>query len=331
MPEAPAAPAAPAAPTAPAPKPGEEAPKPGAAAPEIDPATGKPKVEAPAAPNPYEFELEVGKEKKKVAFKGREQLVAVLQKAIYADQMTKNATQALAGAKAIVDKLALAKKGDWSGLREMANDPEVGFDVKRFALDLVKEMMEEEKLSPEAREAKELRAKVEKFEKEEADRKANAEAAARRDRVLKDAAVVRTKIVEAFKAFPDLPVNQSTMDGVIQNMKVAGRLLAKKYGKPLSTAQLMAEFPPSKAVELYAKTFWAGIAQVVQGMTPEQISKRFGEKTLENLEKHKLKLLKEQTRPGGRAPASPPGEGGGKKNLTQKEFERSQGLSTAGL
>ena len=122
-------------------------------------AEGEPKA-TPIAEDPLEFELDVKGNKQKLKFANRDQLKAVLQKALYADQVIKDGVQAKKGAEAFMGKLKTKE-----GLLEVLRDPDVNMDVKQFAIEIVKEMMDDEKLTPEQREALQFKVRAEKAEK----------------------------------------------------------------------------------------------------------------------------------------------------------------------
>jgi len=98
---------------------------------------------------PREFELEVKGQKQKIKFETEDQLKAILQKAVYADHVIKESAQKIKGTEALMEKIKTPQ-----GLKEVLNDPAIGMDVKKFALDIVKEMMDDEKLTPEQKKAR---------------------------------------------------------------------------------------------------------------------------------------------------------------------------------
>ena len=102
---------------------------------------------------PREYELDIKGQKQKVRFETEDQLRAVLQKATYADQVIKESSQKIKGSEALMRKLSTPE-----GLREVLADPAINMDVKKFAIEIVKEMMEDEKLTPEQRESREDKA-----------------------------------------------------------------------------------------------------------------------------------------------------------------------------
>ena len=293
MPDAPAAPAPVVAePTKPAPVPtGSE----GAAA-LVDPP-------APVADDPYEVELDVKGQKQKIKFANKDQLKAVLQKALYADQTIKDATQAKKGAAELMAKLKTPQ-----GLREVLADPDINVDVKRFALGVVQEMMDDEKLTPEQREARaaakerdELKAWKEQREKQEQD-------AVQAEKNKKLMAQVSGEIITAMKKYPDIPQTQATMDACIQNMRAAFR----RFGKHLTAEQ---------AMSVYSEQYWTSLHSIIDKMEPDAIVKRFGQKTLDKIQKLKLQELKDKTNPAHKAPAASV-EVSKKKHLTEKEYDK---------
>lgn len=279
-------------------------PKPKAVDPLAPAAPGTPTPEAAPAPdNPFEYELEVKGQKQKINFQDKERLTAVLQKALYADQVIKDASQAKKGAEAFMAKLK-----EPGGLKEVLSDPAIGVDYKKWALEQVREMMDEEKLTPEQKELRDLQA----FKKstEEAGVRAKAEAAAKeqQEKLMKDAQTARTGIIEAMKKYPDIPQTQATMDAVIQNMRAGFR----RFGKHLTADQ---------AMTVYSQQYWQSLTKILETMTPEQMLVRFGQKTLDKIQQFKLAELRKKTSPGAKPiaagePAKP------KKHLTEKEFDQ---------
>jgi hypothetical protein len=299
------------------------------------PAGATPEAGLPTPENPYDFDVEVNGKKGKVTFKDKESAKKALQKAIYADQMTKNAKQATDGANFVLGLMQKAKAGDWSGIRELATSPEYGFNLQKFALDLVNEMIEDDKLTPEAREAKKLRTEVENLRKEKDDRVRLEKEKASRDKNARDGNLLRGKIIESLKEFPDLDVNQATMDGVLQNMRTANRLLMRQNGnKPLTMEQLIARFPPKKAVEIYYKHYWDGVKRSMGKLTPEQRAAKLGDQVFDEHQKALLTKLRTNTRAGGGGAGAGSGGAkpeGAKGKITQKEYESKNGIRTAGL
>lgn len=253
--------------------------------------------------DPFEFDLDVKGQKQKLKFQTKDQLKAVLQKALYADQVIKDASQAKKGAEALISKLKTPQ-----GLREVLSDPEISLDYKKFALDIVKEMMDEEKLTPEQKEARDWRTKAEKLEQEKKAREDAEKAQQEQQKRAELAQRTRGEIISAMKKYPDIPQTQATMDAVIQNMR-AGFL---RFGKHLTAEQAMA---------VYSEQYWKSIGGVLDKMEPDAILKRFGQKTLDKIQQFKLKELKEKTDPSKQGAASVSGDKK-KKHMTEKEFEK---------
>jgi len=258
---------------------------------------------APVADDPYEVELDVKGQKQKIKFANKDQLKAVLQKALYADQTIKDATQAKKGAAELMAKLKTPQ-----GLREVLADPDINVDVKRFALGVVQEMMDDEKLTPEQREARaaakerdELKAWKEQREKQEQD-------AVQAEKNKKLMAQVSGEIITAMKKYPDIPQTQATMDACIQNMRAAFR----RFGKHLTAEQ---------AMSVYSEQYWTSLHSIIDKMEPDAIVKRFGQKTLDKIQKLKLQELKDKTNPAHKAPAASV-EVSKKKHLTEKEYDK---------
>jgi len=271
-------------------------------------AEGEPKV---AEVNPLEFELDVKGQKQKLAFKNREQLVAVLQKALYADQVIKDGVQAKKGAEALMSKLKTKE-----GLREVLSDPEIGVDVKQWAIETVREMMDDEKLTPEQREALQFKARAEKAEKTLEQQKKEAEDKIKQEALNKQRAEMSAAIIAAMKKYPDIPQTQATMDALIMNMRAA----YTRFGKHLT---------PDQAMSVYSEQYWSANKKIVESMTPEQLIARFGKGTLDKLQKLKLEELKAKTDPSKQKPS---GEVSKKKHMTEKEFEKHfQSVALAGL
>lgn len=303
MPEAPVA-AAPASPAANVADPKAKAPIPGATPIPGGVSQNQDVASDPVIDNPFEFELEVKGQKQKMNFQDKARLTAVLQKALYADQVIKDATQATKGASAFMAKLK-----EPGGLKEILSDPAIGMDYKKFALDTVREMMEEEKLSPEQKELRELQNFKKSSEETAARAKADAAAKAQRDETMKLATQARTGIIDAMKKFPDIPQTQATMDAVIQNMRAGFR----RFGKHLTAEQ---------AMTVYSQQYWNSLTRTLDTMTPEQMLVRFGQKTLDKIQRFKLDELRKRTQPGSRKPAVAGEPEKKKKNMTEKEFER---------
>jgi hypothetical protein len=293
-----------AAPAAPAIEPKSKAADPLAPAAPVSPDPGA--ASAPASPeNPFEYELDVKGQKQKINFQDKARLTAVLQKALYADQVIKDAAQAKKGAEALMEKIKTRQ-----GLREVLSDPAIGADLKQWALEEVREMMDDEKLTPEQRQIKELQDFKRKTEEEATRAKAEAAAKAKQEQLMKDAQVARTNIIEAMKKFPDIPQTQATMDAVIQNMRAGFR----RYGKHLTADQ---------AMTVYSQQYWTSLTKILDTMTPEQMLVRFGQKQIDKIQKFKLDELRKKTQPGAKtavpgsdAPAKP------KKHMTEKEFDK---------
>jgi hypothetical protein len=256
----------------------------------------------PTAEDPLEFELDVKGQKQKVKFRDREQMKAALQKAFYADQVIKDGIQAKKGAEALMAKL---KTKD--GLRQVLADPDVNLDVKQFAIDIVKEMMDDEKLTPEQREALDLKARAEKAEGTLAEqKKAEADRIAQ-EKFQKDRAAMSASLIEAMKKYPDIPQNQATMDAMILNMRAA----FKRFGMHLT---------PDQAMSVYSEQYWNAHKGLLDKMTDEQLLARFGQKTLDRLQALKLKELKAKTDPS-KQKSNGDSSGAKKKHMTEKEFD----------
>jgi hypothetical protein len=257
----------------------------------------------PVADDPYEVELDVKGQKQKIKFANKDQLKAVLQKALYADQTIKDATQAKKGAAELIAKMKTPQ-----GLREVLADPDINVDIKKFALGVVQEMMDDEKLTPEQREARaaakerdELKAWKEQREKQEQE-------AVQAEKNKKLMAQVSGEIITAMKKYPDIPQTQATMDACIQNMRAA----FKRFGKHLTAEQ---------AMSVYSEQYWTSLHSIIDKMEPDAILKRFGQKTLDKIQKLKLQELRDKTNPArkaveGEAPASK------KKHMTEKEYDK---------
>lgn len=266
-------------------------------------------VETPKAPvdDPFEFELDVKGQKQKLKFQTKDQLKAVLQKALYADQVIKDASQAKKGAEALMQKIKTPQ-----GLREILRDPEINMDVKQFALDTVKEMMNREEKykdwTPEQMKAAERAELADKYEAEMKAKEEEEKARIAQEKSAAQAQEIRGQIIESMKKYPDIPQTQATMDAVIQNMRAAYR----RFGKHLTAEQAMA---------VYSQQYWTSLGSVLDKMSPEQIMERFGKKTLDKIQQLKLNELKNKTNPAMKAP-SLDGEVKKKKHLTEKEFEK---------
>jgi len=261
------------------------------------------KENIPIKEDPYEFELDVKGQKIKHTFKTKDELRALLQKATYADSVIKEASQKVKGTQALMEKLKTP-----AGIREVLNDPAIGVDVKEFALGIVRDMMNDEKLTPEQRKARDNESELEKYRREETDRKHREEQAIRDAKSKALAQQTRNEIIGAMKKYPDVPQTQATMDACILNMRAA----FVKFGKHLTADQ---------AMTVYSQHYWKSLETVIDKMTDEQISSRFGKKILDKIQKLKLNELKKKTDPGTKAPVSD-GKVNKKKHLTEKEFDK---------
>lgn len=290
-----------------------------APAPVVDPATssaapvGNGTAQENVAPaikawEPREIELTISGKKQMVKFDTQEQLTAVLQKALYADQVIKDATQAKKGAEALMSKLKQP-----GGLKEILADPAINVDYKKWAIETVREMMADEEMSPDQRENRDLKVWKQRKEQEEAAAKMDA---AKRSAMEKNKALVmetRTGIIDAMKKYADIPQTQATMDAVIQNMR-AGFV---RFGKHLT---------PEQAMTVYSQQYWNSFFSTFDKMTPEMVKSRFGEKNgqkvLDKIQQIKLNELKDKTRPAAKAGSSGDAPAKAKKNMTEKEFDK---------
>lgn len=259
-----------------------------------------------------EFELDVKGQKQKLSGT-KEQVRAMLQKALYADQMIKDAAQAKKGSESLMAKLKTPQ-----GIREVLSDPEIGVDIKSLALTWVREMMDEEKLTPEQRRLRDLENEnktiKERIESEERMKKEQAEL----EKTQKMAAGFREQIITAMQKFSDLPQDQATMDRCIQYMRSG----YKRFGKVMS---------PEQAMTLVQKDFWGGISNVLKNMPAEQILERFGKETLDKLQALRLKELKGDLDPNKGQTATSGATGKKRAKLTEKEFDRNFSQRLAGL
>lgn len=252
---------------------------------------------------PREFELKVDGQSRKLKFDTEDQLKAVLQKALYADQVIKNGAQATKGAEALMQKLKTPQ-----GLREVLQDPDINMDVKKFALGVVQEMMEDEKLTPEQREFRETTKERDTLRAEKTAREEQEKQRIEQEKNQKQAQGIRTEIIDSMKKYPDIPQTQATMDAVIQNMRAAFR----RFGRHLT---------PEQAMAVYSQQYWQSLGTIIDKMNADQILKRFGSKTLDKIQQLKLNELKNKTNPAtqkfvGSESAKK------KKHLTEKEFEK---------
>lgn len=272
------------------------------------------KTAEPVAVDPYEFDdLDVKGQKQKLKFADKGQLRAVLQKALYADQAIKDGTQAKKGAEAMMAKLKTP-----AGLREVLSDPAIGLDLKKFVLDEVRAMMDDERLSPEERESRDAKRERDELKQWKEQREQQEKDAVQKQKNEALANQTRKEIVSAMDKFPDIPKTQATMDAVIQNMRAAFR----KYGKHLT---------PDQAMTVYSQQYWASLQDVIGKLDADTISKRFGAKTLDKIQKLKLQELKDKTDPGKKGLPSETANLSKKKNLTEKEYDKLFTQRLAGL
>lgn len=272
------------------------------AAPVIDPLKKAEEI-APVVDDPFEFDLDIGGKSQKLKFQNKDQLKAVLQKALYADQVIKDASQAKKGAAELMAKIKTPQ-----GLREVLQDPDINMDVKKFALDIVREMMDDEKLTPEQRELRELQSYKKQKEEEGVRAKADAAAKAAQEKETQQATVVRGEIIGAMKKYPDIPQTQATMDAVIQNMRAA----YQRFGKHLTAEQ---------AMTVYSEQYWTSLQKILDTLPPEKILERFGKKTLDKIQQLKLNELRKATDPN-KKPIVADTDVKKKKHLTEKEFDK---------
>lgn len=258
---------------------------------------------AQQADNPFEFEVDVKGQKQKLSFKTKDQLTAVLQKALYADQVIKDATQAKKGAETLMQKLKTEE-----GVREVLSDPDINLDVKKFALKIVQEMMDDEALTPEQKEYRELKKYRDQTESEKKTRAEQEAQQKKQAELQKNAQIARTAIIESMKKYPDIPQTQATMDACILNMRAAYR----RFGKHLT---------PDQAMAVYSEQYWKSFSSTIEKMTPEQIMGRFGQKTFDRIQQMKLNQLKNKTNPANVKSAGD-GQLKKKKYLTEKEFDQ---------
>lgn len=259
-----------------------------------------------------EFELDVKGQKQKLSGT-KEQVRALLQKALYADQMIKDATQAKKGSEALMAKLKTPQ-----GIREVLTDPDIGVDIKTLALTWVREMMDEERLSPEQRRLRDLENENKTFKERQEALEREQKERTESEKTQKMAGEFRTSIIEAMKKFPDLPQDQATMDRCIQYMRSG----YKRFGKIMS---------PEQAMTIVSKDFWNGISSVLKTMSPEQIQEKFGKETLDKLQKLRLKELRDAADPNKGAPASSTQPGKKRAKMTEKEYDKLFSQRLAGL
>lgn len=268
----------------------------------------------PVAVDPYEFDdIEIKGQKQKMKFTGKDQIKAVIQKALYADQAIKDGVQAKKGAESLMSKLKTPE-----GLREVLRDPAIGLDLKKFVLDEVRAMMDDERLSPEERESRDAKRERDELKQWKEQREQQEKDAAQKQKNEALANQTRKEIITAMDKFPDIPKTQATMDAVIQNMRAAFR----KYGKHLT---------PDQAMTVYSQQYWASLQDVIGKLDADTISKRFGAKTLDKIQKLKLQELKDKTDPGKKGLTSETANLSKKKNLTEKEYDKLFTQRLAGL
>lgn len=261
-----------------------------------------------------EFELDIRGQKQKIKA-NRAQLTQILQKSLYADQMIKDATQAKRGAEAMMAKL---KSGDIRQIREIFSDPAIGVDIKKLALEQVREMMEDEGLTDEQRENRKYKTELEQLRSEKKAQEDAKQATADKARQEALAVRLRTDIVTAMKEYQDLPQTQATMDACIQYMRANFR----KFGKTL---------PAADAMKLVSRDYWGGVTKLLDTLTPDKIIERFGKKTLDKLQQLKLKELRDSTNPATQGTPTIPEVNRKRKSLTEKEYDKQFAQRIAGL
>lgn len=263
-----------------------------------------------------EFELDIKGQKQKVKA-NRQQLTAILQKSLYADQMIKDATQAKKGAEALQGKLKLIASGDVEAFEELMSDPDLKGDTKKLALAMVRKMMDDEQLTPEQREYRDMKKEYEAMKAEREKEHLTASEQAEKQKQTQLAMQIRGEMIDAMKAYPDLPQNQSTMDSMIQYM----RANFKRFGRSL---------PANEAIKLVSRDYWTGVQKILDTMPPEKILERFGQKALDKIQQLRLKELRDKTEPtrntNGQFEANKK-----KKFLTEREYEKAFAQRIAGL
>lgn len=276
-------------------------------------ADGDKKVVPVVSDDPFEYELDVKGQTQKMKFTGKDQLKAVLQKALYADQAIKDGTQAKKGAEAMMAKLKTPQ-----GLREILSDPAIGLDLRKFVLDEVHAMMDDERLTPEERESRDAKRERDELKAWKEQREQSEKDADQKAKNEKLATQTRGEIVTAMAKYPDIPQTQATMDAVIQNMRAAFR----RYGKHLS---------PEQSMTVYSQQYWQSLQSVIEKLDPDTIAKKFGQKTLDKIQKLKLQELKDKTDPGKKTLTNAETSVKNKKNLTEKEYDKIFAQRLAGL
>jgi 2-succinyl-5-enolpyruvyl-6-hydroxy-3-cyclohexene-1-carboxylate synthase len=212
----------------------------------------------------------------------------------------------------------MAKLKTAQGLREVLSDPAIGLDLRKFVLDEVRAMMDDERLTPEERESRDAKRERDELKTWKEQREQSERDAAQKAKNEALANQTRREIISAMDKFPDIPKTQATMDAVIQNMRAAFR----KYGKHLT---------PDQAMTVYSQQYWQSLQSVIEKLDPDVIVKKFGQKTLDKIQKLKLQELKDKTDPGKK---SVPGETANlskKKNLTEREYDKLFTQRLAGL
>lgn len=271
------------------------------------------KKEAQLVDDPYEYDLDIKGQKQKIKFTGKDQMKAVLQKALYADQTIKDAVQARKGAESLMQKIKTA-----DGLKEVLRDPEIAFDLKKFVLDEVRAMMDDERLSPEEREARQNKTELQKLKEWKAQQEQVEADKVKQEKINKEATVVRGQIIDAMKKYPDIPQTQATMDACILNMRAA----FKRFGKHIT---------PEQAMTVYSQQYWTSLSKVLETMEPDVMVKKFGQKAFDRIQKFKLDQLKEKMNPNKNSLTKDEVDVKKKKNLTEKEYDKIFQQRIAGL
>lgn len=270
--------------------------------------------------DPYEFDLDVKGQKQKMKFSGKQQLEAMLQKAMYADQVIKEGSQAKRFTAELINKL---KNGKLAEVKEIFDDPAIGRNFKELALEEIREAMADEKKyegwTPEQMKLAERARLADKYEAEAQQRDLSAKQQAEQHKREENKQRISGQIIEAMKKFPHIPQTPETANEMMLMMSAA----YQRFGKHLT---------PDQAMEVIEKRYWSNLSSLVEKLPPEELLKRFPKKSLDKLQEFKLGLLKDKVDPSKKKT-----EGDGsmkkKKHLTEKEFEKhfSSNMGLAGL
>lgn len=303
----------PAATPAPTPTPDVKAPvktEAVAATPEAKPAEGTPAAEAKAEPKIFKLNVK-GKEVELT----EEQAISLLQKAQYADQQIKEAVQTKKAVASLVERL---KANPW----EVLQDPAIGLDVKKLAVEKIKEMMADEQKDPKERELEMTRKELEAYRKKEEEARIAAENNKKQAEIKAKADEFRKEMIDVIEAHKDvLPKSQAVMDRLIGYMRAG----YKKTGKVL---------PASEAIKYVLNDYKAEVSEMFKTADVTKLVDMFGPDVIEKLRKAdlaKLQKINEASLKGDKKESKTEIPVNKKGRIPEKQYEKFWKDRIAGL